>query len=101
MMSNLSERDRRTLTMGGVGVGVILFVVLVLFPVMNYYTKLDKAEKAAVQKISDIQNYAFDTVSAGEASKALSARATLAPSKEALNQQTPRMLLQMQKIPGY
>lgn len=101
MMNNLSERDRRTLTFGAGGVGLILFVVLVLFPVMDYWTRLDNEYTKKVGQINQIRDYATDSAAAAVAMKSLSARASLHPTKEALNQQTPGMLIRMQQIPGY
>jgi hypothetical protein len=101
MMANLSERDQRTLRYGAIGVGLILVVVLVLFPVMDAWEALSKRVVTAKAKLSDIETGVTAAAEASNKSQALHEKATVYPTRVAVNQQTARILQRIEALPGY
>lgn len=101
MMANLSERDQRTLRYGAIGVGLILVVVLVLFPVMDAWDGLNQRVTKAKTKLSDIEAGVTAAAEASNKSQALHEKATVYPTRVAVNQQTARILQRIEALPGY
>lgn len=101
MMANLSDSDRRALRFGGFGVVAILIVMLVGLPVMDYWDGLNRRLEQNQAKLRTIQGAVLDSVEARTAMERLRAKATLHPDPAALNQQTARMLRQVETLPGY
>jgi hypothetical protein len=101
MMANISERDQTVLRFGGIGVGLILAVVFVLFPIMNLWDSRAEQIEAAKKKILAIQSGVQDAADASNSTRTLRTRATMYPNRLALNQQTARTLQRVQALPGY
>lgn len=101
MMSNLAEKDQRMLRFGGIGVGLILVVVLGLFPLMDAWEDLgDRIEKTETE-IRDIETSVRDAANATLEGQQLRTLATVYPTRAALNQQTAAMLQRVETLPGY
>ncbi len=101
MMANLSERDRRTVTWGLWGVGLIVAVVVVGFPLNDYWEKLVKEEKQTVGRLQTIQNQLSDQLIVRKHLKELNVKATLFSDRIALNQQTALMVRQLQQLRAF
>lgn len=101
MMANLSERDRKTLRFGGIGAGLILVVMFVIFPALDYWDGLVKKVDDANKKIRNITADVTEAAQEEIALKKLRARVTLYPDQASLNKQTAKMLEQIQRLPAY
>jgi hypothetical protein len=101
MMANLSERDQRTLRYGGLGVGLILVLMLVLFPVMDAWDGLSTRVVKAKAKLSDIETGVTAAAEASNKGASLRDKATVYPNRAEVNQQTARMLQRIEALPGY
>lgn len=101
MMSNLSERDQRTLRLGGIGAAMILAVVFVLFPIMDAWEDLGERIAKSETAIRDIEVGVRDAANATLEGQQLRALATVYPTRAALNQQTAAMLQRVETLPGY
>jgi hypothetical protein len=101
MMANLSERDQRTVRFGGAAVGVILAFILVGFPVMDRWDKLNAEIADADKKLRSIEAGVQDAASASTTLRDLSGKASLYSDSGQLNQQTARMRQQVESLPGY
>jgi Tfp pilus assembly protein PilO len=101
MMANLSERDRKTVRFGGMAAGAIALVMFVLFPVMDYWTSLNKKVDDAKAKIQGIKSTVTDAAASSMEQEKLRTQLTLYPEPASLNRQTAKMLEQIQRLPGY
>jgi len=101
MMANLSERDRRTLRLGGFGVAAILLYVLAVNPALDYWDRLNRDLTDWQKKLQAIQTGLDERVAAQKALKRLRETATVHEAPEHLNQQTAGMLQQVESLPGY
>jgi len=101
MMGNISERDRRTLRFGGIAVGAIVALMVVGFPVMDYWDDLSKAQQDREKKYAAIQTGLDDAIASAKSMKDLRETAAIYPDRVALTQQTARMLQQVETIPGF
>ncbi len=100
-MNQISERDQKTLRFGGIAVGVILAFILVGFPLMDYWDRLNRDVAAAEQKIRSVEAGLNDAAAAGSAMREVSERATIFTDRAALNQQTALMRQQVESVSGY
>jgi Tfp pilus assembly protein PilO len=101
MLANISERDRKTLRLGGIGVVVILLLVFVGFPLMD---RLEKAAQRAENARKEMRAIEASVTGAAEATQAMNRlrdHATTYSDRLELNEQTPRMLQQVGAVPGY
>ncbi len=101
MMSTLSERDQRTLKLGGMGVAAIIVFMVVISPLMDQWKAADAAIARTKSKLSDLQTGLEDASTANQKLKELQARARIHPDLVSLNQQTAQMLRQVETLPGY
>lgn len=101
MMTNMSENDRRALRFLGMAVGVIAFLMLVGFPMMDAWDKLGTEIADKEKKINAIATGVSDEASAIQARRGLEALATIYSDPRQLPEQTPRMQLQLEGMPGY
>jgi hypothetical protein len=101
MMSNLSESDRRTLRFGGIAVAAILLLIFVGFPLLDQWDRLDGRLRDAQKKLAGIRSSVEEAAAGTKALQELETRATLHPSAAVLNQQTARMLQQVESLPAY
>lgn len=101
MLANVSERDRRTLQIGGYAVAAILFMMLVGFPAKEKWDKVSDDLDHAEHAVQGIQNDLIDAQNAREAIKNLQKTATVHPDNSSLNQQTARMLQEVQGLSAY
>jgi hypothetical protein len=101
MMGNMSERDQKVLRFGGIGVGLILAVVFLLFPVMDAWDDRERQIGDAKKKIAAVESGVQEAAEASNSSRSLRTKATLYPNRLALNQQTARTLQRVQALPGY
>jgi Tfp pilus assembly protein PilO len=100
-MQNLSERDRRTLRLGGIAVGAILLLMLVGFPLMERWDKQSARRDELQTRLRNIESGVLDAASATTALAKLEERASLYTSKADLNEQTARLLQQVESLPSY
>lgn len=101
MMANLSERDRRTLRFGGIAAAAIVILMVVIFPAMDYWDRLNEKVTTANKKIAQITSDVTGAADADSKMKKLRAQVTLYPDQASLNRQTARMLEQIQRLPAY
>jgi Tfp pilus assembly protein PilO len=101
MMANLSERDRRTLRFGGIAAAAIVILMVVVFPAMDYWDRLNEKVTTANKKIAQITSDVTGAADADSKMKKLRAQVTLYPDQASLNRQTARMLEQIQRLPAY
>jgi hypothetical protein len=101
MMANLSERDRKALRFGGIGVGIVAFLMLVGFPVMDYWDGLSKKVTTTQKELTAIQTSVEDAASASGTLKRLQEKATIHADAAGLNRQTAVMRAQIERLPGY
>jgi type II secretory pathway component PulM len=101
MMANLSERDRRTLRFGGIGVAVILVLVLVVFPILDAWDSLQEKISKAEGAITEVERSVTEAANATLESKQLRELATVYPTRAALNQQTAALLQRVENLEGY
>jgi hypothetical protein len=101
MMANLSERDQRTLRFGAIGVVLILFVVLGVFPIMDVWDGLSQNVVKAKNKLNDIESGVTAAAEASNKGAALRDTATVYSTRAGVNQQTARMLQRIEALPGY
>lgn len=101
MMANMSENDRRALRFLGIAVGVIAFLVVVGFPMMDAWDRLGTEITEKQKKIAAIQTGVTDAASAVQARRQLEAMATIYTDPRQLSEQTPRMQVQLEQMPGY
>jgi len=100
-MQNLSERDLRTVRLGGLLVGIILAFILVGFPLMDYWETLNSRLESSQKKLRNIEQGIQDAADAGGALRDVRQKATFYRDALALNQQTARMRQQVESLPGY
>ncbi len=101
MMNSISEKDRKTLRFGAIGVGLILVVMVGVFPLMDYWDGLNDRVDQSRKKLSDIQRFAQDGLDVTLKQQSLQEKVTLHPDTASLNRQTATMLEQVQKLPAY
>ena len=101
MMNSLSEKDRKTLRFGGIAVGAIVVLMVVIFPVLDYWDGLNERLAKAQTQLREIQNNANDSAAVSLKQQALQEKVTLHPDTASLNRQTATMLEQVQKLPTY
>lgn len=100
MMANLSERDRRTLTLGAMGVGVIVALYGVLMAV-DAVDAVRKERAAVVQRIRDYEAAVLDRATLVGTLRELRTKATIYPNPEGRHRQTAQMLQQVERLPSY
>jgi hypothetical protein len=101
MMSNLSERDRRALQWGGIGVvGVVLFLVAGA-PLLDRWDSLNQEIDKNQKELRAIETNVQDAAGATLALRELRESATIYPDRAALDQQTAAMLQQLESLPSY
>lgn len=101
MMANLSENDRRALRFLVIGLGVIGFLMLAGFPAMDYWESLKGSIRAKEAKIREIDTDVQDAAAAVQAMRKLEEKATIYADPQALNEQTPRLQIQLEGLPAY
>jgi hypothetical protein len=101
MLSNISERDQRTLKYGGIGVGAILLLMVAGFPLMDYWDHLNRDIATDQGKLQAIQTSLGDAAESRKAMRDLQEKTRIHPSVLALNQQTSLMLQQVEALPAY
>lgn len=97
----ISERDRKTLRFGGIAVGAIVLLMVFGFPLVDYWDKLNKELTDRQKKYAAIQTGLDDAIMAAKSMQELRQKASVYPDRVALNQQTARMLQQVEQIPGF
>lgn len=101
MMSSLSEKDRKALRLGGIGVGVIVVLMVAVLPAMEYSDKLNARVADAEKKLRTAESNVNDAFAATQTQKALQEKVTVHPDTASLNRQTATMLQQVQRLPAY
>ncbi len=101
MMANLSENDRRALRFLAISLGAIGFLMVAGFPAMDYWQSLEDGIRAKEAKIREIDDGVKDAADAVQAMRKLEEKATIYPDPHALNEQTPRMQIQVESLPAY
>lgn len=101
MMSRLSERDQRALRFGLIGGVVVLLLVFVGFPAMEYWDGLQRKLDTARAKLASAQRDLDDAADVRQTSTKLARKATIHPTSRTLNQQTARMLQQIGSFAAY
>jgi hypothetical protein len=101
MMANLNERDRKALRFGGIGVGIVVFLLVVGFPVLDYWDRLNRDVDDAQKKLVAIESGFGDAAEASLTMEALRKVATIHASPSGLNRQTAAMQAQIERLPGY
>lgn len=101
MMARLNEADRNALRRGGIGVGVILLLILVGFPLFDRWEALNRGVTETSKRIGDISRSVEDAAQAKLLIEKLQHAATVYPTADALNEQTPRLQLQIEALPAY
>ncbi len=101
MMSNLSERDQRTLRLGGIAAGAIVVLSVVVFPLQRKWESVNRELKSTQQRIQAIETSVIESAGAIETQAQLTQVAQVYPVAGQLNQQTALMLQQIEQLPGY
>jgi hypothetical protein len=101
MMDRLSPSDRRALRFGGIGVGAILVIMIVVFPLMDVWNKGKKRLDDANLKISNINQNVNDAAEVQLTLEKLKKEAWVLPGEPDLKQQTARLLAQVEGLPAY
>ena len=101
MMDRLSPSDRRALRFGGIGVGAILVIMVVLFPLMDVWNRGKKRLDDANLKISNINRDVSDAAEVQLTVEKLKREAWVLPGEADLKQQTARLLAQVEGLPAY
>jgi hypothetical protein len=99
--SRLAEKDRRALTFGAAGVVAILGIVFVGFPAMSYWDGLTERVATARRKLQAIESGVMDAAEASQRLQELRKEATVLREPREINQQTARMLQQVEGLPAY
>src|SRR3954454_1639159 len=86
-MRSLSERDLKTVRMGGLGAGAIVLYMLVISPAVDYWDRLNKDLAAGQSKLLAIQTSLDERVAAEKSLKELREKATVHTEQRQLNQQ--------------
>ena len=101
MMNNISERDRRTLKMGGIGVAGILIFMVVISPLMDQWN----AETAKIEKdqatLKSVSQGLSDAVTARQKLEDLQQLARVNMDVASVSQQTAQMLHQVEGLPTF
>lgn len=101
MMSSLTERDRKALRLGGIGVGVIVFLMVFALPAMQYSDGLNQRLAEAQKKLRTAEENVNNAVAANLTQQTLQEKVTVHPEPASLNRQTAMMLQQVQRLPAY
>ena len=101
MMDRLSPSDRRALRFGGIGVGAILVIMVVVFPLMDLWNKGAERLNKANQSISNISKDVSDAAEVQLTLDKLKKEAWVLPGEPDLKQQTARLLAQVEGLPAY
>jgi Tfp pilus assembly protein PilO len=101
MMSKMTERDRRALTMLGWAAGGILGFVLIASPVMDQWDKKQSELNKHKRTLTDADQNVNDVLAARKATLELRKRAHVVATDDLLNAQTSRMLRQVQSLGSY
>lgn len=101
MMSNLSERDQRTLRMGGIAAAAIVVLSVAVLPLQRKWNSVNDELKSTQRRIQEIQTSVVESAGALQTLANLQQVATVYPDSSQLNQQTALMLQQIEQLPGY
>jgi len=101
MMNRLSEKDQRTLRVGGYAVGAILILLVGVFPAMDYWESLNSDITKRQKELQTIKQGVEDAAQARRLITSLEASATLHSQPGDLNQQTALMLQQVERLGTY
>jgi len=100
-LSGLSERDQKTLRVGGVAVAVILALMVVVLPMLDYLDKLNKDAETKTARLRSIESSVQNHLKWNALRAGLKPVASLYPSAPGLNEQMPRMLQSVERLPSY
>jgi Tfp pilus assembly protein PilO len=101
MMANLSERDRRTVLLGGIGVLLIIIVVFAIMPLMDHWDRLNRELAEGRKQLQAIETGLEEQRAARTAREELAHKARIYSGPVLLNRQTAAMLHQVETLPGY
>jgi hypothetical protein len=101
MMQGMTEKDRRALRFGGIGVGVILVLLFAVLPVLEYWDGLGKKVSDAQKKLRAVETGVQQAATDSMAMRDLRERVTFHPDPAGLNRQTALLLEQVEKLPSY
>jgi hypothetical protein len=101
MMDRLSPSDRRALRVGGIGVGAIVVVMVIVFPLMDLWNKGAERLNRANSAIANISRDVSDAAEVQLTLEKLKREAWVLPVEADLKQQTARLLAQVEGLPAY
>lgn len=101
MMQGMTDRDRKALRFGAIGVGLILVIMFVVFPIMDYWEGLNQGVTKAQNELRDLESGVQQAAKDSMAARQLRDRVTFHPDPGGLNRQTALMLEQVEKLPSY
>ena len=101
MMDRLSPSDRRALRFGGIGVGAVLVMMLVVFPLMDLWNRGAERLNKANTAISNMSRDVTDAAEVQLTLEKLKTEAWVLPAEPDLKQQTARLLAQVEGLPAY
>ncbi|MFN3650690.1 MAG: type 4a pilus biogenesis protein PilO [Armatimonadota bacterium] len=100
-MSGISERDQRTLKLGGIAVVVLILVTFVGGPIADYWKGIQDERTRVQGELIAIQDALNDQVSLTQTKAGLEKLATIHETEATLNSQTARLLQQVEQLAGY
>lgn len=100
-MMNQSEHDRRTLRLGGIAVGAIVFLMLAGLPALDYWDRLNRELDQTQKKITAKEAAIQEAASGTQAVRELRRKATIHADADAASRQTAVMVQQVESLPGY
>jgi hypothetical protein len=101
MMDRLSPSDRRALRFGGIGVGAVLVIMVIVFPLMDLWNRGAERLKKANDAIATISQDVSDAAEVQLTLEKLKNEAWVLPGEADLKQQTARLLAQVEGLPAY
>ena len=99
--NKLGPADQRSLKFLGVVLVLIVFLLVVGFPLLDRWDRLNKELKDTRGRITKVQTDLNDAVQARQSLARIQEQARLHPKAGTLNQQTAQMLEQLESLPGY
>jgi hypothetical protein len=97
----LSERDQKTLRLGVAAALIILVTMFVAMPLLEQLERINKSIRDEDSRIRRVESELRDHAAWTRLRKELEEHATLHNTETSLNEQTARMLAQVERLPSY